>query len=272
VKKVKIFAFFHRNISVLVSKAGQKPDVSVNTNLPKSINLILLIISLLGLSLFQLNSFAVYLNSSGSLINKTTSSLVYAPYGWLQTLAFYILSLSILALAILLQFKAPVKLNLGAITLALIGFALFIIGTFPTQFPGEPFMAGVHKLAAIIIFILLPIAGFFLTASFKTWNYRFLYKFTMISSILQVVFIFIGGLLLVMHLELFGLFERVLLLNGQIWLTGICLNFLLAETRYDFPIISRKRPVTKPAVYCLLYAYVSILLPISLSLVKAPFW
>jgi len=43
-----------------------------------------------------------------------------------------------------------------------------------------------------------------------------------------------------MHLELFGLFERVLLLNGQIWLTGICLNFLLAETRYDFPIISRK--------------------------------
>jgi len=86
-----------------------------------------------------------------------------------------------------LQYKAPVKLNLGAITLALIGFALFIIGTFPTQFPGEPFMAGVHKWAAIIIFILLPIAGFFLTASFKTWNYRFCINFTMISSILQVV-------------------------------------------------------------------------------------
>jgi hypothetical protein len=99
-----------------------------------------------------------------------------------------------------------------------------------------------------------------------------LYKFTMISSMSQVFFIFLGGLLLALHLELFGLFERVLLLNGQIWLTGICLNFLLAETRYDFPIISRKGPVTKPAVYCLLYAYVSILLPISLSLVKTPFW
>ena len=265
---MKRLVFLNQNINSLVSKAFQKADVSVSANLPKSTNLTLLIISLLGLCIFQLNSFAAYLNSYGNLINNTISSLVYAPNGVLQTAAFFILSLLILALAVLLQFKAPVKLNLGAIILALIGFAIIVIGTFPTQFPGEPFMAGVHKWAAISVFCLLPVAGFLVAPTFKTWNYRFLYKYTIIASILQFIFIFIGGLFLLLHLELFGLLERVLLVNGQIWLTVICLNFLFAETKHDFPVISRNRPVTKPAVCCLLYTYVSILLPISLSLIK----
>ena len=173
--KMKRLVFFHQNINSLFSKSFQKADVSVSANLPKSTNLILLIISLLGLCIFQLNSFAAYLNSSGNLINNTISSLVYAPNGWFQTVAFYILGISVLALAILLQLKAQVRLNLGAITLALISFALFLIGTFPTQFPGEPFMAGVHKWAAITVVILLPIAGFLVAPTFKTWNYRFLY-------------------------------------------------------------------------------------------------
>jgi hypothetical protein len=206
---MKKLVFFSQNINSPVAKAFQKADVSVSANLPKSTNLILLVISLLGLSLFQLNSFAVYLNSSGSLINNTISSLVYAPNGWLQTLAFYILGISVLALAILLQFKAPVRFNLGAIILAVIGFALFLIGTFPTQFPGEPFMAGIHKWAAISVFILLPVAGFLVAATFKSWNYRFLYKYTIIASSVQFLFIFIGGLFLLLHLELFGLLERV---------------------------------------------------------------
>jgi hypothetical protein len=265
---MKRLVFFNQNINSFVSKAFQKADVSVSANLPKSTNLTLLIISLLGLCIFQLNSFAAYLNSYGNLINNTISSLVYAPNGWFQTIAFYILGLSILALAVLIQFKAPVKLNLGAITLALIGFGLFLIGTFPTQYPGEPFMAGVHKWAAIIIVILLPVAGFLVAPTFKTWNYRFLHKYTITASILQFIFIFIGGLFLLLHLELFGLLERVLLWNGQIWLSVICLNFLLTETKHDFPVISRNRPVTKPAFYCLLYVYGSLLLPISLSLLK----
>ena len=120
--KMKRLVFFNQNINSFVSKAFQKADVSVSANLPKSTNLTLLIISLLGLCIFQLNSFAAYLNSYGNLINNTISSLVYAPNGWFQTVAFYILGISILALALLLQFKAPVKLNLGAVILALIGF------------------------------------------------------------------------------------------------------------------------------------------------------
>ena len=266
--KMKRLIFFQQNIHSFISKAFQKADVSVSANLPKSTNLTLLIISLLGLCIFQLNSFAAYLNSYGNLINNTISSLVYAPNGWFQTVAFYILGISILALALLLQFKAPVKLNLGAVILALNGFAFFLIGSFPTQFPGEPFMAGVHKWAAITVVILLPVAGFLIAATFKTWNYRFLYKYTITASILQLLLILVGGLFLLLHLELFGLFERVSLLNAQIWLTVICLNFLLAETKHDFPVISRNRPITKPAVCCLLYTYVSILLPISLSLIK----
>ena len=90
---MKRLVFFHQNINSLFSKSFQKADVSVSANLPKSTNLILLIISLLGLCIFQLNSFAAYLNSSGNLINNTISSLVYAPNGWFQTVDFYILGI-----------------------------------------------------------------------------------------------------------------------------------------------------------------------------------
>jgi hypothetical protein len=263
--------FFNQKIYPLSSKALQKPNTLEGAGLPKSTSIILLTISLVGLCIFQLNSLAAYLNSPGNLINDTISSLVYAPNGWLQTAAFYILSLSIMALAVLLQLKAPVKLNLGAIILALIGFGLILLGTFPTQFPGHPFMAGIHKWTAFIVFTLLPVAGFFVAATFKKWNYRFLYKYSIAANILQLVFVFTGGALLLMHIELLGLFERVSLWNAQIWLTGICLYFLLAETKHDFPVISKNRPVTKPAVYCFLYMYGSMLMPVSLSLLKTAF-
>ena len=265
---MKRLVFCNQKIHSFASKAFQKAELADRANLPKSTNLILLTISLLGLCIFQLNSFAAYLNSYGNLINNTISSLVYAPNGWFQTAAFFILGLSILALAVLLQLKAPVKLNLGAVILALIGFAFFLIGTFPARFPGEPFLAGIHKWATIFVVVFLPIAGLLVAPTFKTWNYRFLYKYTIIASTLQLLLVFAGGLLLLLHFEIFGLFERVLLLNGQIWLTVIGLNFLFAETKYDFPVISRDRLVTKPAIYCLLYTYASILLPISLSVVK----
>ena len=262
---------FNQKIYSLYSKALRKPHASESAGLPGSTNIILLTISLVGLCIFQLNSLAAYLNSPGNLINNTISSLVYAPYGWLQTAAFYILSLSMLALAVLLQLKAPVKLNLGAIILALIGFGLILIGTFPTQFPGQPFMAGIHKWTAVSVFGLLPLAGFFIAGTFKKWNYRFLYKYSIAANILQLVLVLAGGVFLMTHLELLGLFERVSLWNAQIWLSVICFYFLLAETKNQFPVISRNRPVTRPAVYCLIYGYASIILPVSLSLIKTAF-
>jgi len=265
---MKRLVSFSRIIYSVVLKTLEKPDVLESANLPKLTNLVLLIISLLGLSISQLNSSGAYLNSYGNFINNTISSLVYAPNGWLQTGAFYILGISLLALAVLLQVKVPVKLNLGAIILALIGFALFLIGTFPTRFPGEPFMANIHKVATIAVVALLPVASFLIAATFKTWNYLFLYRYTMISSIFQVLFIFIGGFFLIMHHDLFGLFERVLLWNGQMWLTVIGLYFLMIETKHDFPVLSKNSLVTKPAIYCLLYVYGSMLWPLSLSLIK----
>lgn len=264
---MKALVSYGRNIYPLVLKTFEKPD-SGNASLPKPINLILLIISLLGLSIYQCTSSAVYLNSWGNLINNTISSLVFAPNGWLQTIAFYVLSISVLALAILLQFKAPVKLNLGAILIALVGFGLLLIGTCPAQFPGEPFIENIHKWSTIAIISLLPTAGFFLAATFKTWNYRFLYTYTIINSTFQILFICIGGFFLTIDYNMYGLFERVMLVSSQMWLTVIGLNFLLAETQYDLPLISTNRLLSKPALYCLLYVYGSMLWPLSLSIIK----
>jgi hypothetical protein len=264
-----------RSVCSFVLKMFEKTDILESANLPKSTNLVLLIVSLLGLSFYQLTTSTVYLDSYGNLVTNTISSLVYAPNGWLQTVAFFVLGVSILALAILLQLRTPVRLNLGAMLVALVGFAVFLIGTCPAQYlqsPVETLLGTIHKWSTVAVVILLPIAGYLVAATFKAWNYRFLYIYTIVNSTFQLLFVFAGGYFLTMHYDLSGLFERVLFGNGQMWLTVICLNFLSGEGKYEFPVISRNRVIAQPVLYCLLYVYGSMLLPVSLSFMKYTLW
>ena len=88
--------------------------------------------------------------------------MVYEPYGWLQTVSFYLLGVSILAAAIILQIKLTVRFNLGAIVLAVMGLAFFVIGSCRTPLPGGPvtLSAGLHTYATAVVVLTFPLACF----------------------------------------------------------------------------------------------------------------
>ena len=228
----------------------------------------LVAISLFGLFFFQMTStLLVSLYSGMNFIRDAISILVYLPYGWMQTMAFYVFGISILSMAAILYFKIRVKLNIGAILFAIIGLCLFIVGSFPTKLPGAPstLTSIIHGSAATVVGIMFPLACFFIAHRLKTYKFRYLYIYTIVAGIFQVLFIIFGTLFL--H-GMTGIYERVLLWNGQIWIIVICINYLLLEMKGRSPANSWKRLTAQLSVAGALYVYGAILLPLCLPLIK----
>jgi hypothetical protein len=50
-------------------------------------------------------------------------------------------------------------------------------------------------------------------------------------GIFSLLFVYIGGAVLILEYDMIGLFERIMLFNGQIWLTVVGLNLLIVDIR-----------------------------------------
>jgi hypothetical protein len=204
-----------------------------------------------------------------NLIKDAISILVYVPYGWMQTAAFFIFGLSLLSVAVVLQFKAPVKLNLGAILLAIMGFGFFLISACPSNLPGGPTTAigTIHTWATGMVVMVFPIACFLVAPVLRTWKFRYMHIYTIAAGIFQLLFACLGGYFLAEQ-GLMGIFERVLLWNGQIWVIAICLNLLVVEVRQRLPVNLWKRTVSQLAVCGALCVYCIVLFPLCLSFIR----
>jgi hypothetical protein len=147
------------------------------------------------------------------------------------------------------------------------GLCLFIVGSFPTKLPGAPatIISNIHSIGATILGIMFPLACFFIAHLLKTYKFRYLYIYTIVVGIFQVLFIIFGTLFL--H-GMTGIYERVLLWNGQIWIIVICINFLSLEVKGRSPANSWKRLAAQLSVAGALYVYGAILLPLCLPLIK----
>jgi len=228
---------------------------------------VLVAISLFGLFFFQMTStLLVSLYSGMNFIRDAISILVYLPYGWMQTMAFYIFGISILSLAAILYFKIRVKLNIVAILFAVMALCLFIVGSFPTKLPGAPstLTSTIHGCAATIVGIMFPLACFFIARVLRAYKFRYLYIYTIVAGMFQVLFIIFGMLFLP---GMTGIYERVLLWNGQIWIIVICINFIFLEVKDRLSASSWKRLVTQLSIAGAAYAYGAILLPLCLPLI-----
>jgi hypothetical protein len=223
--------------------------------------------SLFGIFFFQITSTVlVSLTDGMNFIRDAISILVYLPYGFMQTIAFHIFGVSILALAVMLYFRARVKFNMGALMFFVMGIGLFLVGTFPTRLPGMPptLVSNIHSWATRVVVLAFPLACFFIAPVLKSQKFRYLYFYTLAAAVLQVVFIIFGALFLQ---GLTGIYERVLLWNGQIWIVVICINLLLDEVRHRLSESSWNRLAAQLAVAGILYAYAAILLPMCLPLI-----
>jgi hypothetical protein len=158
----------------------------------------------------------------------TVSFLVYGSYGWLQTSAFYILGISFIALAAALVIKIDVRLNLGAIIVFLVGIAFILVACNHVQILGTKLTLSdiVHRDAAIAIVVMSPLACFLLAPSLKTSGHKGLWIYSIIAGIVSVLTIAIGFLIPTVHSSFLGIFERILLLNGQLWGEIICVRLI----------------------------------------------
>jgi Protein of unknown function (DUF998) len=174
------------------------------------------------------NAVAQLLHPTENPIAVTVSFLVFGSYGWLQTSAFYILGISFIALAAALVLKINSKINLGAIVVFLVGVAFILVAGNHVQNPGTVITLSekIHRDSAIAIVVMSPLACYLLAPGLKASGHRGLWIYSMIAGTIAVITVAVGFLIPTGHSDFLGIFERILLLNGQIWGEIICVRLI----------------------------------------------
>lgn len=164
-------------------------------------------------------------------IQQTISMLVLGSYGWLQTVVFFAFGLLFTVFAVRLYFAIakPGVFKVGIAFLIIIGLSFIMIGIFPTQGPGAvPTLSSlVHKYTAGSIGALFPFACFFIAPGFRVdphWRGWFVYT---IATGLFALIVGILGAITSTEWSWGGLHERVLLLNGFVWIEVTAIRLLL---------------------------------------------
>ena len=174
------------------------------------------------------NAVAQFLHPTENPLAITVSFLVFGSYGWLQTSAFYILGISFIALAAALVLKIKLKINFGAIVVFLVGVEFILVAGNHVQNPGTIITLSekIHRDSAIAIVVMSPLACYLLAPSLKSSGHRGLWIYSLIAGTIAVLTIIVGFLIPKVHSSFLGVFERILLLNGQLWGKLICLRLI----------------------------------------------
>ncbi len=174
------------------------------------------------------NAVAQFLHPTENPLAITVSFLVFGSYGWLQTSAFYILGISFIALAAALVLKIKLKINFGAIVVFLVGVEFILVAGNHVQNPGTIITLSekIHRDSAIAIVVMSPLACYLLAPSLKSSGHRGLWIYSLIAGTIAVLTIIVGFLIPKVHSSFLGVFERILLLNGQLWGELICLRLI----------------------------------------------
>ena len=172
---------------------------------------------------------AALLQGGYNLLRDAVSSLVFGPYGWLQTIVFLIFGISVLCLDVALLTRYKVKNIAGPILIGLVGVGFFIIGLNHGQVPGGPMTASIriHNYTTAGIIFLFPAACFCLAPTFKALRYRYLHWGSIGLGIAMALFLVVGGYVLALKSSMVGMYERILLGAGQLWVMAIGLHILL---------------------------------------------
>lgn len=155
------------------------------------------------------------------------------PHGWVQTAVFFVFGLSLIVLALILYFHIKIKFKAGMFALGLLGAAFAVVGSNPTRAPGavETLTNLVHRDASIFIVFMFPLACFLLAPSLKAKGHTVLRWITIGAGTFALIFLTVGGAIMVNRLAMVGLYERILLWNGQLWVELVCAQLLLDKLR-----------------------------------------
>lgn len=166
------------------------------------------------------------------------SSLVWSPFGALQTAAFYLLGFSIIILAGKLFPRSKAVLSkAGVIVLTLTGIGMVMIGIFPAGRAGFPdtIINVIHLNLTTILICLFPAGCFILAPKMReSFSHKWVSVYTWAAGFLGVTLIGIITGLHFNNLGWMGTLERLMLLNGLIWVQVITILTLKKKQKTEY--------------------------------------
>ncbi len=171
------------------------------------------------------------LQSGYNLIQETISRLALGPYGSLQTIAFIIFGLLLIVFAIRLGLaidSTSRSARVGIFFFTIIGVGFIIVGIFPTDTPGvaQTLHALIHKGTSVTIALLFPLACLAVAPALKgDTRWKGIFVYTIVTGTLTLILLILGTVMRANKLWS-GLYERVLLLNGLIWIELVSFRLL----------------------------------------------
>jgi hypothetical membrane protein len=170
-------------------------------------------------------------------LRHQVSQLALGDLGWLQAINFFIGGLLIMVLAAGLYRLTNIS-KLAALLVGFAGLNLFIatfapidaISGYPVGTPALPpeiTVAGlVHKSVAGFFFLSLLVAGSIYGRYFMKHKQRAFGIYSILSAVMMIVFLTfssIGFAQMPGWVDVAGLFERLSLMSGLLWLTALAL-------------------------------------------------
>ena len=162
-------------------------------------------------------------------LRDTISSMVWGQGGWLQTANFFLIGATLAALASQLRpLLTSRAARWGGLALLVTGLSFVVLGVCPTQSPEGPktIQAIVHGVTVYVIVFFFPLACFLLAPAVRVGRFgQFAAAYSYATGALGVTLIAAGAFLMVKELPWFGMLERLLLLNGFVWMEIVAVYF-----------------------------------------------
>ncbi len=162
-------------------------------------------------------------------LQDAVSLLVWGPWGFLQTVVFYLLGFAIVTTVVRVLIKMRLNLRFGAgIGLyALTGVGVIIVGMHPTDLPGAaPTLTGlIHLATAGSMVFIFPAAAFLMAPHLGRTLKGWLTGYTRVAGGIAIALIAAVAVVTLAKLGWFGTVERLILVNGMAWMAIV--NFQL---------------------------------------------
>jgi hypothetical protein len=162
--------------------------------------------------------------------HQTVSALVLGSFGWVQIAAFFIFGFLLYIFAWRVYASVANKnmiLKIATVLISSVGIGFFIIGIFPTDPQGVLSLNSIiHFDTVLIISVLFTIVYFLLAFSFKNDPFwRSIFMYTMATACIAALLI-VNGIFWALESDWTGIYERIFLINGLIWVEVVSLRLL----------------------------------------------
>ena len=195
-----------------------------------NINSVPALVGIIGPIVVIVGDLAASLSIPGySPVRDTVSSLALTGIGWLQSICFLAMGLLlvIFVAGLFFNIRRARGFHLGIVLLALCGFVLMLIAAFRMDAPGaqRTIEGTIHTMASYGLGLLFPIAILSLSPSLKSDpNWKNIFVYTLVAGVLA--FGLIIGAFFAEQTGWFGLYERIIILNGLVWVEVVAIHFL----------------------------------------------